>query len=70
MSNIPSMPTRCIASGVVFSIPTRSGIASNGYILWWCLSDYICVCVCVFCAGGELFTLLEREGVFLEDAAR
>ncbi len=35
------------------------------------------VCVCVVCMltsstfiGGELFALLEREGVFLEDAAR
>ena len=28
----------------------------------------VCVCVCVL-SGGELFTLLGREGVFLEDAA-
>ena len=30
-----------------------------------CIGMYVCVHT-----GGELFTLLEREGVFLEDAAR
>ena len=37
------------------------------------LGGHVCMPMCTYlyvCAGGELFTLLEREGVFLEDAAR
>jgi hypothetical protein len=35
----------------------------------WRLFQFVCVCPVNY-AGGELFTLLEREGVFLEDTAR
>jgi hypothetical protein len=67
------MPTRCIASAACcFQFLHVLVLPPVGLHIVVCASVkvFLNICVCVFCAGGELFTLLEREGVFLEDSAR
>ena len=60
------------SNGIKYASPLHNMPTYNYQVMPLATGFSVCLSVCclLWCAGGELFTLLEREGVFLEDTAR